>query len=419
MNSQSTGKDYQLSEAADGSLLIRLPPNSVPIRHLLYGYLFITPFLIIGIGGLIGLVDPQLIGAQIHAPTGNAAENVGGYVVAGLFFGVFALLGGASGFLMTFNTFGRTELRFDDSRIAVSHRLGPIRFSSTRNLKSLLRLSVEIPVVTPSTKEKKVKPGTDPDTEPMSLFAYFSDQDRIVVAKLFRRSMLERLAREVIHLSPRFGIGRDVFLGDPPVRATAALRAAPGRPVIKPLVVAPAPKGSRLVASEASGGAVRIVIRRNFLVAIISGVVLMLMIFSFLTEGTGHAAWLHSIFPKFHNPKPIFSIAVALFVTIVPLRFLIGGLTMRVFDADNAALTRTIEGPFGRRSKRWNRDEIEGIDVKSSTRSRGKGGGTYTVHTLELRRKTGRAVVLAGNLKPAELEWMREMFSAALRIPKL
>jgi hypothetical protein len=211
--------DYVLTESADGGVRFRLPRRSLPFVHLILACAFASPFLVIGIGGLVGLAHPDWMGVEIHA-TSPTAKFIGNIVV-GLFFGTFALLGGNVVLAASVLNFGRAEILIDDLRIVAAQRLGPIIFRGIRTLNTLIRLNVDLPKDKRSTPTAGSETGVEADDERMALFAYFSDQDPLVLATPYPQAMLERLGRDVIRASRGHGSGREViFGGPPPLKAT-------------------------------------------------------------------------------------------------------------------------------------------------------------------------------------------------------
>jgi hypothetical protein len=401
-------KDYRIVERADQIRFI-LPRRSIPLIHIQLFFACLQTLAPLFPAGFITVV---IFWQGRSGPHGPGHTQVSGAWVVILCLWAFGLLLSCFALALHVRRLGRTEVRLSKGGLESRESLGPVRFRRTRNLQSLLRLDVDAPSKTASKTPADLQTATGAEDEPASLLAHFSDQKPLILARLFPRPMLERLAKDVVRASARFGSGQKVLFDSPPPPVVAPTQAA----VIKPLVVTPAPRGSKMDASEIARGGVRITIRRNLPVAVACGVFLSLALFALLSMLTGNIAWIRLIAPQVQQGDLIGSIIISAWATVLLFVVLVRAMATRIFEADQAALSRATEGPLGRHSKRWARGEIAGIDPIAKTYS--NRGRSHVEHTLELRLKAGQNVKLVGNSTKAEMEWMSDLLSAALRIPR-
>lgn len=394
-------EDYLVVENADQTRFV-MPRRPTPLIHLIFNCF----------QAICGIFPACFISCMSFWEANSVTQSSGFWEVIILLW-VFGLILSYVAFAVQLGSLGRAHVRLSRAGLESGESLGPVRFWRSRSWKSLLRIAIDVPSAAQREQQGDVKTRADAADEPASLLAHFSDKKPLTLVRLYPQSMLVRLAKDVARASARFGSGQKVLFDSPPLLVADPPRRAA---VVKPLVVTPAPRGSKLFASKIAAGGVRITIGKNLPVAVLCGILLTLALAALLSDITGHTAWLRLTGVV---DQRTLAIQVIIISTIASALFpfaLVYALTTRIFEADRAGLSRTTEVPLGRHSKRWNFDEIAGIDVITSTTSGGR-GGSHTVHTLELRRKAGQTVELV-NLKKAELEWMGDLLSAALRIPR-
>jgi hypothetical protein len=93
--------------------------------------------------------------------------------------------------------FGRVEVRLTKLGLQIGHSLGPVHLRRKRLFKSLERLAII---------------GTADSDGLATLMAYFSDQKPLMLARMFPRPMLDRVASDMVRAAARLGSGRKVSL---------------------------------------------------------------------------------------------------------------------------------------------------------------------------------------------------------------
>ncbi len=407
MASRFENEDYRLAENADQIRFV-MPRRPIPVIVLIVTYSQALSPIFFGSFAALALIREAWF--VHHAPGTHPPSERFALTVA---FGIWAFVLLLSYLVLASHVrrLGRAEVRLSKTGLESWESLWPVRFRRTRNLKSLLRLAVDASSATPSSKQPDAQTERRSDVEPAVLLAHFSDQNPLVLARMYPRSMLESLAKDLTSAAARLGSGQKVRFESAPPLAVAPPRAA----VVKPLVVTSAPRGSKLVASEIAAGGVRISIPRNSPLAIACASLLMPALITLLLEVAGHAPWIRLINPKAEQADVLAFIAISAIAAVLFSFVLYRALAKRIFEANQTALYRSTQGPLGRLSKRWKQDDIASLDVVTRVHQGGR-GGTRTVDTLELRLNGGRTVKLMGDLTKAELKWMGDLLSAALRL---
>jgi hypothetical protein len=133
--------------------------------------------------------------SAFHTLTSQQVRSTSSVVLICMLFGVLLF----TFILLAENVrkFGRVEVRLTKLELQSGHSLGLVRFRRKRLFKSLERLAVI---------------GTGENDGPASLMAYFSDQKPLIVAKIFPRPMLDRLASDIVRAAARLGSGHKVSL---------------------------------------------------------------------------------------------------------------------------------------------------------------------------------------------------------------
>jgi hypothetical protein len=401
--------DYRVIETADRIRFI-MPRRSIPLLHMIGGYLISLPFLLMGAYLLVCMFKPEWIG-QPPTPPRYQKPLLDTIVVAVVVCGSLFAIGCAVALGTTGSRFGRDEIHLSKAGLSIRRTLGPIRFGATRPWNALTELKIlrSSPKQAPRAGDPALDSASDHD--PHSLWVYSSNAEPLILAGRFPKPILRRLGKEVARAAARFRSGRKIVDNSAATtgKEVTAVAQSPAGPT--------APKFSRLVATELPSGGVRITQRRNWPVAIGCITALALISVTFLIDGKGPTAWLNSIISLPTGRSGFSYIALAMMSTPFVL-FLIRSLTQRIFEANRTELSRTVAGPFGRHSRRWARDQIAELQITSRTISQGK-GGSRTIHSLQLRRTTSRPIDLVKNLREIELNWMRAILVAAMEFQEV